>query len=206
MTQFTILTVCTGNICRSPLTAQLLAIALRDESQISVVSAGTNAVEDQSMPDPAQAIARELGVRDPETHLSRSLTPSHLHEANLVIALSRTHRRKIVQMYPKVARRTFTLREFARLVKGVDVRELTAVDALPAADVVGRLCEWVEIAASRRGTVVRPDSPDDDDVVDPYRREESVYRRSASQIVSAVEVTVREIRRALDAPGSAVRR
>jgi protein-tyrosine phosphatase len=31
-----------------------------------------------------------------------------------------------------------------------------------------------------------PESPDDDDVVDPYRQSDDVYRQSADQLVPAV--------------------
>lgn len=59
-----ILTVCTGNICRSPLAAELLASRL-DPQNFIVESAGTSALVGEQMPDPAIEIATRLGARAP---------------------------------------------------------------------------------------------------------------------------------------------
>ena len=199
MANFSIVVVCTGNICRSPLTAQLLDLGLTDITGVSIASAGTAALVDSSMPDLAQTIARDLGVLAPESHRAALLTINHLREADLVIALSREHRRAIVEMLPRGARHTFTLRELARLLDNVPNEEFEAVRSRGQSDVSGRLAELVEVAASRRGMIPPPTSSDDDDVIDPYRREAAVYRASAREITPAVAVVIRQIRHAIEA-------
>lgn len=190
---FSILTVCTGNICRSPLTQQLLQAGLSHLSGVTVSSAGTGALVGFPMPDQAQVIARDLGVVSPELHVARAITIEQLREASLVLALSREHRRAIVEMLPRGARHTFTLRELERLLTGVSDSDFDAMRDMDPDDVDGRLNELVEVAASRRGRVLPPDSPEDDDVIDPYRRDDAVYRVSAEQIVSAVDRLLEQV-------------
>lgn len=123
---FSILTVCTGNICRSPLGEQLLAQQLADLADVRVASAGTGALVGHGMPDQSLAIARSLGVVDPESHVSRQLTPELLDESDVVFAMAREHRRAIVELNPRVSKRVFTLREFARLADATSDDDLRA--------------------------------------------------------------------------------
>jgi len=201
MASFTILTVCTGNICRSPLAEQLISAGLTAYPDVEIASAGTGALVGHHMPDQAQVLARDLGIGSPESHVAKALTVDQLREADLVIALSREHRRAIVEMLPRSARHTFTLRELARLLSDVGDEEFSEMGALDPSDITGRISELVEIAASRRGMVLPPESPADDDVVDPYRRDDAVYKLSAAQIVPAVGVLLAQIDRATRARG-----
>ena len=185
--RFSIVTVCTGNICRSPLAEHLLRQGLESWKVVDVSSAGTGALVGQPMTDQTIAIAHEHGAPDPEQHRARALVVDYLRDANLVIALTRAHRAEIVAMLPRGSRRTFTLRELARLLAAVAPADLAAVAALPADDIVGRFAELIDAAAALRGYVLPPEDELDDDVVDPYRRSDDVYRQSADQLVPAVE-------------------
>ncbi|WP_165787872.1 MULTISPECIES: low molecular weight phosphatase family protein [Cryobacterium] len=189
MASFTILTVCSGNICRSPLAEQLLRVGLVRWPEVALGSAGTIGLTGQAMPYEAADLSRHFGG-DPSLHVARVLTAEHLSEADLVFAMSREHRRAIVELYPRAIRYTFTIREFARLVNGVTDEDLEEAAALPLHDVVGRFSTLVGFAASQRGAVNPPESPDDDDVVDPYRRSDEVYAESARQLVPAVNEVV----------------
>lgn len=189
---FTILTVCTGNICRSPLTEGLLRMVLAG-LPVRVHSAGTAALIGDPMTEQNQIIARELGVTDEAEHRARQLSADHLSDSDLVLALTRDHRRQIVELLPRASRKVFTLREFARLAAAFDFGE-TPLD--PSLSVEGRMREAVEFVAQLRGTVPPPLEPADDDVVDPYRRDDEVYARSAQQIVPSVNATALLLRRA----------
>ena len=195
MGHFTILTVCSGNICRSPLAEQLLRVGLAAWPEVTLGSAGTIGLTGHAMPDEAADLSRHFGG-DPLGHAARVLTAEHLSEANLVFAMSREHRRAIVELFPKAIRYTFTIREFARLVSGVTDGDLEEAAALPLDDVVSRFSTLVGFAASQRGAVSPPESPDEDDVVDPYRRSDEVYAESARQLVPAVNDVVSLFHRA----------
>ena len=189
MSEFQILTVCSGNICRSPLAEQLLRVGLSTWSDVTLASAGTIGLAGQPMPDQAATLSRRLGG-DPTTHAARVLAPDHLMSANLVLAMSREHRRAIAELVPRAIRYTFTIREFARLTANITDSDLEDAAALPAADITARFQTLVPLAASQRGAVPPPAFAEDDDVVDPYRRSDDIYAESAHQLVPAVEQVV----------------
>lgn len=200
---FEILTVCTGNICRSPLAEQVLRARLSDVPRVTVASAGVYSLAGSPMTAEAAALSTEFGGIGAEHHVARDLTPAIIDGAGLIFAMSREHRRSIVEMRPRATRTTFTLREFARLSAGITDEELVDVAALPLDAVAERLIELVRAVTARRGLVERPLDAADDDIVDPYRRSEAVYRESAAQLVPAAETAARVIRRAATLTSSA---
>lgn len=193
---FEILTVCTGNICRSPLAEQILRDRLADLPGVRIGSAGVYSLAGRAMTPEAAALSREFGGAGSEEHVARDLTPGLVDSAGLIFAMSREHRRSIVELRPRATRTTFTLREFARLADGITDAELADVAALPLDAIEARLVELVRAVTARRGLVDRPVDPADDDIVDPYRRGDAVYRESANQLVPAAETTARLLRRA----------
>jgi len=175
-----VLVVCTGNLCRSPLAAALLAAGLPGAA---VSSAGTRAPEGAAPPVPTRERALALGV-DLDDHRARRLVEGTVGRAGLVLTAAREHRRTVVTLVPRATRVTFTLREFARLCVLVDPAEArTALDGRPPE---ARLRAAVALVAARRGIGPRS-TPDDDDVVDPIGHGDSVYDRSTRQIVEAVD-------------------
>lgn len=188
---FTILTVCTGNVCRSPLAEGLLRLVLGG-LDVTVHSAGTGALVGETMTDQNQRIAADLGVLDGTEHRARQLSADLLRNADLVLALTRDHRRQVVEMLPRASRHTFTLREFARLAVEVGDDDLTQLQGSGAE----RMREAVEAVAQLRGTLPPLEDPADDDVIDPYRQSDEVYRLSADQLIPSVNATAALLRRA----------
>ena len=121
---FAVLTVCTGNICRSPAAERLLAARLGAGSGVAVSSAGVGAVVGAPIPPPMAALLSGAGV-SPDGFAARQLTAAMLRDSDLVLVLTRGHRARVVDVYPGAVRRTFTLRELARLAAAV------GPDALP---------------------------------------------------------------------------
>ena len=115
---------------------------------------------------------------------ARQLMPDMVKQADLVLGLTRKHRSAIVELVPSAVRRTFTLRELARLVADVDPAALPGANATTA----DRLRALVPLAASRRGLVAH--RPADDDVVDPYGGGQSLYDTSFGLMVPAIETIV----------------
>jgi protein-tyrosine phosphatase len=193
-----ILTVCTGNICRSPLAEQVLRARLGD-LDVQVSSAGTHALIGDPMPADALRLAASLGVADDDAaaHRGRWLTEKLLVTPDLVLAMSREHRTHVVELAPARIRSAFTAREFERLATG-----LADADVRRAADDAGtdphaRVRAAVQRVASRRGVVEPPVDPTADDVVDPYRRSWDTYQLSATQLLPGLEQVARVIRAAL---------
>lgn len=178
---FTILTVCTSNICRSPAVEHLLRAAFGTTSGVTVASAGTGALVGEPVHEPMAELLRGVGV-DPDGFAARRVTESMLRGADLVLPLTRDHRARVVDIAPAVVRRTFTLREFARLASQVDRDQLEARAGGPTATPASRLDALIPMAAAHRAAV----DPELDDVVDPYRRDLSVYQESFDQLLPAV--------------------
>jgi protein-tyrosine phosphatase len=177
---FSILTVCTGNVCRSPAVERLLSSKLRPTVQVA--SAGTHALVGHPISEPMAALLRSAGIEGAPFE-ARRLSEQLLKDADLVLPLTRAQRSLVVEVWPAAVRRTFTLREFARLVSRVDP------SALPAGTPAERLRSAIPLAAAQRGR--ERTSPDDDDVVDPFRLNDQVYAESFGQIAEAVDTIVK---------------
>lgn len=189
-----ILTVCTGNICRSPMAEALLRARLGSDRFV-VHSAGTRALVDKPMTAEAQDLAIRFGASDAdvEHHRARWLREPIAEDADLVLAMSREHRTAAVEIAPRLLRRSFTVREFARLSSG-----LTDAQVKGSADAAGsgpraRLAAVTALVTQQRGATP-PVRSEDDDVIDPYRRSRETYERSAAQLVPAVEEVARVLR------------
>ncbi|GAB3842573.1 hypothetical protein GCM10029963_15860 [Micromonospora andamanensis] len=113
-----VLFVCHANLCRSPM-AEYTARRLLVGRQVTVASAGTDAVEGLAMHPYAAAIAAETGD-DPTSFRSRRLLPEHLTDAVLVLTATRRQRSICTALAPAALHRTFTLRQFGRLAAAAE--------------------------------------------------------------------------------------
>lgn len=177
-----ILTVCTGNICRSALAASQLRSDL-DGSVFEVSSAGVGAVVGGLVPREQLRIGTELGLEDLTDHRGQQLTEQMLADSDLVLVATLSHRATVVRMYPAASAKTFTFREFAHLaraVTGEDLENLTS-------DGQNLLLAGVQAVAQLRGSLRPPPGEDPYDVIDPYMEDTEAYKRSAEQLVPAVK-------------------
>jgi protein-tyrosine phosphatase len=174
---FDLLMVCTGNICRSP-TAELYAAHHLPPERFRVHSAGTYGLEGYPIEPHAGRRLAGLGIAY-DVFRARRLTEEMVRAADLVLTATRDHRSAVVTLVPTALRKTFTLREFARLVEGVDVA------ALPGGDPADRARALVAAAAGQRGRKWAP--PEQDDVADPYGAGDAAYDRAAADITAALK-------------------
>lgn len=195
--QLTILTVCTGNICRSPMAEVLLRARLAPLG-VHVHSAGTHALVGHEMTEPAQTLAVESGAEpaDAAAHAARYLVEPYLLAADLVLAMAREHRSHTVKMMPNRMRRTFTVREFARLASTLSTEAARAAADAAGVEKKPRFAAVLRAVADQRG--ITPTTPEDDDVVDPYRRSQETYATSAAQLIPALDEVERIVRVVLD--------
>jgi protein-tyrosine phosphatase len=191
---FRILTVCTGNVCRSPSAELILARELSALEGVEVSSAGTGALVGDGIPDPGLRLLAGAGI-DGTSHHARQLTPALVQESDLILAMAREHRRTIVELVPAATRRTFTVRELARVVEHVD----DFVAEGEYANAAARMRAAVLYAAGRRGLVPQPADPEELDVTDPYRRSDETYQLSYSQVEPAATAVGAYLARAAQA-------
>ncbi len=119
LSRVVILLVCTGNTCRSPmaeaLTRKLLAERMGcsvdqvEERGVAVLSAGLSAMlGGRAAPEAVATMARE-GL-DLASHVSQPLTESLVRNADLLLAMTRSHRDAILAQWPAAGGRVHLLR------------------------------------------------------------------------------------------------
>ncbi|NNV06386.1 MULTISPECIES: low molecular weight protein arginine phosphatase [unclassified Geobacillus] len=106
---YRILFVCTGNTCRSPMAAALLAN--KRLPGVEVKSAGVFAAEGSEASDQAKMALREKGIE--AEHRSSLLKKEHIDWATHVLTMTSGHKEMIIQRFPEAKDKTFTLKQFA---------------------------------------------------------------------------------------------
>jgi glycine hydroxymethyltransferase len=107
----TVLFVCTGNICRSPMAEGLFRHAVQGQGEYRVISAGLGAMEGQPPSAYAVQAVRELGI-DISGQRSRMLTHELVQQADYIFGMTHSHIDTVMMLYPFAAEKTFLLREF----------------------------------------------------------------------------------------------
>ncbi len=107
----TILFVCTGNVCRSPMAEGIFRQATRGRGNYRVLSAGLGALEGQPPSSYAVQAVKELGI-DISDRRSRALTPEMVQQADYIFGMTHSHIDTVMLLYPQAAEKTFLLREF----------------------------------------------------------------------------------------------
>lgn len=100
-----VLVVCVGNICRSPVGERVLAAELAARgSNIAVSSAGIAAVVGHGADETASDVAQAEGV-SLEGHVARQFTRELGLEQDLILVMEPGHRREIVRLAPDLSGR-----------------------------------------------------------------------------------------------------
>ncbi len=191
---FTVLTVCTGNICRSPLAERLLADALGrtagelslPDGFVSVSSSGLGALVGSGADAPVRDLARALGT-NVDGHAARQFAPEHAENAHLVLTATRAQRDEVVSLAPVATGRTFSIVEFERLLAHLGMHgQLQAPERpLHRPTRFSRRLQRV-ISDAHAARQVAP-GDERDDVEDPYRQSPEVHLRVARRINDSVQ-------------------
>jgi protein-tyrosine phosphatase len=171
----TILLVCTGNICRSPMAESFLRRELQQRGidGIRVESSGLSGWEGSGATSEAVEALTEYGL-DISGHGARRLTRDMAEQADLIVAMSAEHREGVGRLVPSAAGRTFTIKELVYLLESFPVE---AVQGSPAQ----RLKASIDAA-----TAVRDDAPElellDEDIADPLGLGIESFRATAWEL------------------------
>jgi len=178
-----ILFVCTGNVCRSPVAEHVLRARLRGWSRYMVESAGTQAKIGMAMAEESAALARHYGAAgvDPRRHRARLLTGPLLEGCDLILTMTREHRRHAVGLAPRQLGRTYTVREFAELLDSLDAATWSLIAAEPTAP--ERWGGLIQAIASARYV---NDPVSNEDIADPLGKGDASYQLFADQLLPAL--------------------
>lgn len=118
LADFTILFVCSGNTCRSPMAAALATRQIAAKLGVSpkelplrhivVQSAGVSASRGMRAALEAQDAVKVRGA-DLSTHLSQAATIDVLRRADVIYTMTDAHREEVLELLPGAERKTFRL-------------------------------------------------------------------------------------------------
>jgi protein-tyrosine phosphatase len=180
---FTILFVCTANVCRSPMAeamAQALVERLGAAGPVVVSSAGVR-VSARALTERATLDVLAVRGLNAAARPARLLTAEAISSSDLVLTADRTHRASVLRLRPAALRRTFTLLEFARIASTSCAKVCLSEPS--------RAHAVVRTAATQRA-LVPPTTPDSDDIADPYGQPEQAFGRCADVIATALRTTL----------------
>jgi protein-tyrosine phosphatase len=108
-----ILFVCTGNTCRSVLAHYYAAkLAADDKLPLKFSSAGLEAHKDIPQPAIVAALLAKEGVKDFK-HVPVPMTGKLVKSSDLILAMTAGHKAQLIARYPRAAKKTSTLAEYA---------------------------------------------------------------------------------------------
>jgi protein-tyrosine phosphatase len=166
----------------------LFASRLDAAADAAVASVGTAALVDRPIDPPSLQALAEFGV-DGSRHRGRQYTPEIVARADLVLTAERRHRDRVLTDVPSALRRTFTMREFARLAPHLHAG--TPEDVIAEAGLVRAMFGRVP--------------PRYDDVPDPFGAPLEKAREVAALISDTVWATVTALGLADPAQAAAAR-
>ncbi len=172
-TEASVLLVCTGNICRSPIAEAMLKASL--VADVSVSSAGL-LFDDRPASDGAIEWADSVGL-DLHAHRSRVITRSIIESADVIVCMEPRHVREVVAMHDPSWARAFTLIELVQRCAAVGARHQGEA-----------LADWLARLATGRARIDLLNDNPELIVFDPYGASFEVYARTARQISECLKV------------------
>ena len=132
---FSILFVCTGNTCRSPLAERLLKAKIKEHGckGLRVASAGTGAIEGEPASGGSRRIARKIGI-SLAGFRSKPVTTSRVKRADLILTMTRAHKQDVEMRWPDAAGKTHAISDYTGSGRG------SIVDPIGGPDVVYEAC------------------------------------------------------------------
>jgi protein-tyrosine phosphatase len=174
----TLLFVCTGNLCRSPMAATVARNVLAGRTEaVNVISAGLLRPGEPATDEAVNVMGRR-GL-DLSTHRSRRVGDALVPAPDLIVGMAREHARAVVDVIPGLFPRTFTLKEFVARALSVGPRQAGET-----------LDTYLVRVGTDRGFGALVGSSSADDVADPIGCDLRTYERCATEIEAAVTTLI----------------
>ena len=113
-----IMFICTGNICRSAMAHWMLIKKLEEKNRtdIEVYSCGLYAQTGDGPTFEAIEAMEEYGV-DLKQHRATNIKNSNIKEMDLILCATRSHKILVLDQYPELDGKVFTLKEYVNYNK-----------------------------------------------------------------------------------------
>lgn len=140
-----LLFVCTGNVCRSPMAAELFAARARTRApQMRVTSAGVAALVGKPPPGPVLALMAKLGI-DASSHRGTQFTAELGSQQDLILVMETRQQQFIEKNWISLRGRVRRLGEW----RGQDIPDPFGLPEQYYANCLGRIEECVDDWNSR---------------------------------------------------------
>ncbi len=107
-----ILIVCVGNICRSPMAEALFKA--HAPADVHIASAGIGALVGHAADDTAQQLMQQRGI-DISAHTTRQLSRAMVNEADLILVMETRHQQHIHRVHPTTCGKVHLLGKWHKL-------------------------------------------------------------------------------------------
>ena len=101
---YTVMTVCTGNICRSPMAEIILRAEFERRGLADKVNVESSGVSDEEYGNPidrrAVKVLKEHGYELPSHHFAHRITRDEIERTDLFLPMTASHMRALLRMLP----------------------------------------------------------------------------------------------------------
>lgn len=120
-----IMFVCSGNICRSPMAHYYMQKKVNDlgkEEEYYITSCGTEAYSENKATNDAIYSISKYGV-NMINHRATNLEEANIEEADYIICMTKMHYRVVIEKYPKLTDKVYILKQMV-----IDKKEYIDID------------------------------------------------------------------------------
>ena len=113
---YTVMTVCTGNICRSPMAEIILRAEFERRGLADKVNVESSGVSDEEYGNPidrrAVKVLKERGYELPAHHFAHRITRDEIERTDLFLPMTASHMRALLRQLPQAKRSVHMYRSF----------------------------------------------------------------------------------------------
>jgi protein arginine phosphatase len=189
-----ILFVCTGNTCRSPLAEGLCRnMARRAGIEAEIRSAGVSAMDGMAVSRHSSDILREKGASEGVTG-ANSLRRDTVQWADLILTMTMSHKRALLERHPYAVDKVYTLKEYAEVSPSAMDTLRQKEELLSELQMKQALGQTITREERERLLLLDQLAPDFD-ISDPFGGSRQDYNQVAKEIEQAVAGVLERLKR-----------